>query len=316
MLDSDTDDLVMDTAGKVREEAISAKMDDIFAGLEDDSEEENAGDNYETFLKEEQSKKKKKKNVKAMKRKREDFEDIDEDSNQADSERGEDDDILRQINDIRASAEKSEKSLLKTEHDDEGKSEAARNQYAIWGKLVACRVHLQKTITLGSRMPSCYAYPDYIKNGSAERKSVSAISTSIVSLLDDMHALREEMLRMNPNFKSKGAAAMPAKPAVKKGKQEEVDVDRCWRACVASHSMVKDKIDQSLDYWYGRAQMQSSTGGAQLKQDTPATKQIQQTLKRENLRLMRKNQKNRAGRLPFGHPNTQDVKKDPRILHV
>eukprot|EP01061_Rhynchopus_euleeides_P005013 TRINITY_DN14271_c2_g1_i1.p2 TRINITY_DN14271_c2_g1~~TRINITY_DN14271_c2_g1_i1.p2 ORF type:complete len:614 (+),score=282.76 TRINITY_DN14271_c2_g1_i1:76-1917(+) len=329
LLDSDEFE-IENEGGAVNEAAISTKMDDIFAGLDDEDDDialAGAGETYESFLKKEQTSRKK---HRVLKRKREDFDSVGEgDSEQHDSDREEDDDIARQIAEIHAATQQSGKSLVRATEDDQQRSTAARNQYKIWSKLVACRIHLQQPMSWAARLPAAYAYSDAVPEGSEERKSLSAASASLQDFMEDLHGLRESLLDMNPSFKGRGALRVPPRPELSKKQQKRnkasgtepaaagVDVDRCWRLCVASHSTVGTKMDEALDYWHSRALMQSAQASeAQMKPTDPATKQIRLSLQRDSDRLVKRTQKNRCGRLPFGHPNSEDVKRDPRVLQT
>eukprot|EP01060_Flectonema_neradi_P010925 TRINITY_DN18010_c0_g1_i1.p1 TRINITY_DN18010_c0_g1~~TRINITY_DN18010_c0_g1_i1.p1 ORF type:complete len:544 (+),score=168.84 TRINITY_DN18010_c0_g1_i1:33-1664(+) len=280
---------------KVNEAAISAKMDDIFGGLEDDSEVEGDDEDYDKFV-QMQAELRRKKPRKKMKRLAEDFEDI-ADGDDAVASDEEEDEMMKQLELIRKANDNRTTETIKIVDDDVNRSVAAKNQMEIWSKLVGCRIHLQKPLTLAARFPSFYATDDFFRPDSELSEARKELQSSLMDTISSLHDLRQGMLESNKSLYS--SKHLPIPKNIEKDAPNHLD--KYWRLVSASSSQVSSKIDTALDYWYERAQLQTST--KQIGSE-PATTQIRNALSRENERYLSRSQKNRTGKLPFGHPDS------------
>eukprot|EP01064_Diplonema_japonicum_P020173 TRINITY_DN2929_c0_g1_i1.p1 TRINITY_DN2929_c0_g1~~TRINITY_DN2929_c0_g1_i1.p1 ORF type:complete len:516 (+),score=160.18 TRINITY_DN2929_c0_g1_i1:41-1588(+) len=286
----------------INEAAISAKMDNIFGDLDDESGQEEEGETYEDFLASNKTDtgKKTPKRIN-LKRNRDDFEEG------SDMESDEEADNARQLAELKAATEKSSKNIMSVIETDSKKSIDTKNQYKIWSKLVACRIHLQQPLSFAARLPQHYA-SEY-RNSAEIASAISSVKQGLGEVMDELHSLRIEMLNQN-----KAVKAQSYSPAPKHGAARGVDLEKYWRLCVASNSMVN--IDEVLDQWHARAQLTGAQSGGEssLTSGSSAAKQVQDMLKRDSERLKRKSQKNRTGQLPYGHPSTEEIKKNPKLM--
>ena len=335
---SDDDGIADKKTGKLSEAAISSKMDSIFGildGMDDeDGSVEGKGETYEDFMRTMNQREKTEKSTKKRKWKRNPDDYPSDEENQVDQDKEEDDEFARQIASVREATEESSKFLIKAAHTDIGKSEAARNQYKVWSKLVACRIHLQQPLAWAARLPQHYSR-DAFEDDDQTRTAGAAVSSKLCDIISSLHDLREGMLKQNPSFRSRGAAAVPPRPAFSKKqknkrqklneeptREEEEDrrsreLDWCWRVCAASQSAVHDKVDDALDHWHSRAMLHSAQATEQKMTSTAqASTQIKQTLEREAEKRVARTQATRGGQLAFGHPESERARKDPRFLLV
>ncbi|KAJ9456936.1 Protein BFR2 [Diplonema papillatum] len=300
--------------GAVDEAAISAKMDDIFAGLDelDDMEDTDApGETFEAFAERQKEKAGRRLKKKAFKRKREDFAGDDDDL-QSDGE--EDDVVAKQLAAIRQANQQASTEVVKVLADDDAKSAAARNQYHIWGKLVACRIHLQQPVSWATRMPPSYA-SEYHEDPEISA-SLRQTSRALADLLDTFHELRTTCVAQNPSVRSANALPIP-KLESRRTSDGGPNVDKYWRLCVSSYSTVRDRVMRMLDQWHEKANLQTAqVTQTTLKETMSAVSQVESTLRRDKQRLVAKTRKVRSGRLPYGHPMYEQVVANPKLLHT
>eukprot|EP01062_Namystynia_karyoxenos_P080066 TRINITY_DN8565_c0_g1_i1.p1 TRINITY_DN8565_c0_g1~~TRINITY_DN8565_c0_g1_i1.p1 ORF type:complete len:591 (+),score=212.76 TRINITY_DN8565_c0_g1_i1:75-1775(+) len=297
-----------DAAEEVDEDAVEGKMDDIFGGLDDSGDD--AGDGartFEEFARQQAERRKARRAARAPARKRrrvaaDDDRPVGDDD--ADLSEDADAEFAAQAAAIRAAQSAAQKGLVRDAAADELRAAHSKNQFELWGKLVELRIGVQPALAAAAALPAHYAYPDWAADP-AVRERLGGCSAAAAALIAELSRLRTSMLQRNPALRSADAVPVPKAPQLQGAGLKRGALQRLWQLCVASHSQIASAADAELERWHAKTKMVhagESAANAKLDSATvPILEQISGALRNDE-RLRRRTQKNRAGKLPFGHP--------------
>ncbi|KAJ7528645.1 hypothetical protein O6H91_15G012000 [Diphasiastrum complanatum] len=205
---------------------------------------------------------------------------------------------------------KQEKELLKNlrvqTSDDSSKSEAVKQQKALWDRALELRIVLQKVVTNANRLPLGQSRLIFCSTVEETRKAYEQLKTSALRTLDCLMDLQEAFIDQN-------AAVNEAYTSVVKDGDKEAQVplanpgeglDHTWKKLDLLYSRIVPYRNNSVDRWYRKTQI--ATGAAAIRGrlhafDQSISQQVSAAM-REPSRLIRRMQLKKSSIHVLGQP--------------
>ncbi|KAJ7551786.1 hypothetical protein O6H91_06G028400 [Diphasiastrum complanatum] len=207
------------------------------------------------------------------------------------------DNELEMLNKEYEELRKQERELLKNlrvqTSDDSSKSEAVKQQKALWDRALELRIVLQKVVTNANRLPPGQSRLIFCSTTEVTRKAYEQLETSALRTLDCLMDLQEALIDQN-------AAINEAYTSVVKGE----GLDHTWKKLDLLYSRIVPYRNNSVDRWYRKTQI--ATGAAAIRGrlhafDQSISQQVSAAM-REPSRLIRRMQLKKSSIHVLGQP--------------
>ncbi|XP_073140305.1 uncharacterized protein [Henckelia pumila] len=207
------------------------------------------------------------------------------------------------------------RNLKRQKDEDLQKSQAVKNQRALWDKTLEFRFLLQKSFSSSNRLPQEPARSIFCDAGSGVSEAYSDLVDSSKKTLDSILKLQQALLNNNPSIAHLVEAnSMRDSNQLETSSYSNGDIDEEWLQISQMQSRVASFRNKSIDKWQRKTQVTS--GAAAIRDRLHAFNQsISQQVAaymRDPSKMTKAMQQNRSVVAVFGNETHADG--DPELL--
>ncbi|XP_075520262.1 uncharacterized protein LOC142553700 isoform X2 [Primulina tabacum] len=197
------------------------------------------------------------------------------------------------------------RNLKRQKDEDLQKSQAVKNQRALWDKTLEFRFLLQKAFSSSNRLPQEPVRSFYCDAGTEVSEAYSDLVDSSKKTLDSILELQQALLKNNPSI----AHFVEDSNQLEASGYSNGDIDEEWLQISQMQSRIASFRNKSIDKWQRKTQV--TTGAAAIRDKLHAFNQsISQQVAaymRDPSKMTKAMQQNRSAVVVFGNfPNSTD----------
>ncbi|CAI9278522.1 unnamed protein product [Lactuca saligna] len=176
-----------------------------------------------------------------------------EDNNHSDQE-----ELEKELNDLRHQEQDLFRNIRRDPNEDLQKSEAVKNQRALWDKTLEFRFLLQKSFSNSNRLPQEPIRSAFCNSDEGVKEAYSDLIDSTKKTLDSILKLQEALVEKNPLIMEATEENSKSVEASRKGDEE-------WFKISEMQSRIGSFRDMSVDKWQRKTQVTSGAAGIKNK---------------------------------------------------
>ncbi|KYR00370.1 TRAUB family protein [Tieghemostelium lacteum] len=177
-----------------------------------------------------------------------------------------------------------------SETDELTKSIHTKNQSNLYDELLGTRIHLQKCLNLGNKLPKCKYYSDLIESSKDIEKQFREAKNSSFELLNELYSLQSQLCEQNQEV----SKFVKSGGNQKKRLRDSDSLQETWKLIESQNEQLFKYHTATIDRWNSRVNVTGQTLKKNLKSiNQSINTQIDNTLK-DFERLQKRTRLNRS----------------------